>query len=266
MGVIGAAVFADLLDALAPYRADLVFVGGWVQALYLFELEGPDARVIRTTDIDLTLSRSLTAGDRLPLVTLLRDAGFSVTPIDDQSGLEVEKDSVDVDLLTEATDPRHAVDIEGQPGLRVFGYPHQTLLRENTRPIMVGPEVDAAFATYTEILVPTLPAYVTGKLLSSPRRTNGTKQAKDLAYVSELLAREPLRERITTGLPLLLERYPTERDLAEHSLRSVIANDRLIEAVAYQVIDASRFDVEDATPVAAQIKARFRRLLAEGWA
>jgi hypothetical protein len=125
LSVTGGAVFADLLGALAPYLADVVFVGGWVQALYLFELEGADARVIRTADIDLTLSSPLEAGDRPPLVDLLRDGGFEVETFDDESGLEIWKDSVDVDLLTEAPNPRKTVEIEGQSGLRVFGYPHQ---------------------------------------------------------------------------------------------------------------------------------------------
>ena len=265
MSVTGGAVLVDLLGTLAPYLTDVVFVGGWVQALYVFELEGTDARVIRTSDIDLTVSSRLEAGDRPPLVTLLRNGGFDVEAFDDESGLEIWKDSVDVDLLTEAPDPRKTVEIEGQSGLRVFGYPHQALLRENTRSMMVGPEIDESLTTHIEILVPTLPAYVTGKLLSSPRRSHRTKQAKDLAYISELMAREQLQQLITEDLPPLLRRYPTEGDLAEHSLRSALSDSRLLGDVAVQVIESSGFEVADDTPVRAQITARLSRLLAEGW-
>lgn len=76
-----------------------------------------------------------------------------------------------------APHPRNSVEIEGQSGLRVFGYPHQALLRQNTRSMMVGPGIDDSLTSLIEILVPTLPAYVTGKVLSSKHRTQPPKQA-----------------------------------------------------------------------------------------
>jgi len=263
--LVGGAVFADLLRALTPYRDDVVLVGGWVQALYVLELEGAGARVVRTSDIDLTISPTLEAGERPPLIDLLRAGGFKVDAYDGERGFEISKDDVDIDLLTEGPNPGEAVRIDGQPDLRVCGYPHQALLRENTRYILVGSEVDESLETPVEILIPTLPAYVMGKLLSSTRRSQRAKQAKDLAYVSELMARDDLRDRIVADLPPLLREYPNERELADQCLRSALNDDHLLSDVATQIIESSGFHVADDTPVRAQIKSRLTRLLTEGW-
>ena len=47
-------VFARTIRALQPYTHDVVFIGGWVHALYLAEANSPD-RPIRTEDIDVTI-------------------------------------------------------------------------------------------------------------------------------------------------------------------------------------------------------------------
>jgi hypothetical protein len=109
-----------------------------------------------------------------------------------------------------------AVEIAGQSGLRVFGYPHQNLLRDNAREMIVGPELDE-LVPRARILVPTLPAYVAGKLLSSAGRPTRAKRAKDLAYVSDLLSQEPMRTAIITELPALCMKYPKEAQLPAQS-------------------------------------------------
>ena len=265
MTLLGSSVFAELVRSLEPYLDEIVFVGGWVQALYVLEAEGRGGRVLRTTDIDLTLAPSVDRGERQPFLDLLRDAGFRVEAFDDQSGYEVSKDSIEIDLLAEGSAPGAPVRIEGQPDLRVFGYPNQTLLRTNHRTLWVGAEVDALLETPVGIRVPTLPAYTLGKLLSSGQRTNPGKQAKDLAYVSELMAREELATIIIEGLPNLIAAYPEQGRSARTWLTSALDDRRLIERVADQVIESSGFDVRDDTPVRAQILARLRRLMAEGW-
>ena len=121
MSMVGGDVFAHLVRTLGPYLGDVVFVGGWVQALYVLEAEGAGARVVRTSDIDVTLKSPLEAGDRAPLLDLLREGGFDVDAFDDASGFEISIDDVDVDLLTDAPTPGDPVRIEGQPDLRVFG-------------------------------------------------------------------------------------------------------------------------------------------------
>jgi hypothetical protein len=244
---------------------DVVFVGGWVQALYVLEAEGARARVLRTTDIDVTLASKIDAGGRPPLLDLLREAGFEVEAFDDVSGYEVTKDSIAVDLLAEGPSPGQPVRIDGQPDLRVFGYPYQALLRTNTRLIAVGPEVHESLTAPVAILVPTLPAYTLGKLLSSNQRTNRFKRAKDLAYLSELMGRDQLATQITEGLPEMIGAHAEESELAKECLESALRNEPLIADVAQQIIESSGYSVEDDTPVRAQIIARLRRLLGEGW-
>lgn len=264
MSRAGGAVFAELVRTLGPYLDDVVFVGGWVQALYVLDVEGADARVVRTTDIDLTLAKALDPGDRPPLLDLLREGGFSVAPFADGAGFEISKDTIDVDLLAEGSGDGDPVSIDGQPGLRAFGYPHQAMLRAHTREMIVGPEVHESLSPQ-RILVPTLPAYVLGKLLSSSLRTNPAKQAKDLVYVSELMAREALAESTIRGLPQMVRDHPDEGASARDHLSVAIDDERLIGEAAGQVVESSGYDLDDATPVQAQIRARLRRLLAEGW-
>ncbi|MDH3208009.1 MAG: nucleotidyltransferase domain-containing protein [Gemmatimonadota bacterium] len=264
MTPVGSAVFADLLRAIEPYLDDVVFVGGWVHALYVLEAEGSGARVIRTADIDVTLAPSLKAGDRPELIDLLKGGGFEVESFDADSGFKISKDSIDVDLLADAPSPRRPVEIAGQSGLRVFGYPHQALLRDNARRMLIGPDMDNALPN-AQILVPVLPAYVTGKLLSSSERSNRVKRAKDLAYLSDLMSRDSLRTEIVTDLPGLLAEYSGEARLAQRWLKSAITDEALIREVAGQVIEASGFGIEDDSTVRAQVKARLARLLAEGF-
>lgn len=264
MTLVGGSVFADLLRGLSPYLDEVVFVGGWVQVLYVLELEGSGARVIRTADIDLTLAPTLDHGERPPLLDLLRGAGFRVETFDDRSGYEVSKDSIEVDLLAEGTTPGDPVEIEGQPDLRVFGYPHQTLLRTNTRTMWVGLDVHESLTKPMAIRVPTLPAYTLGKLLSSAARGHPEKQAKDLAYVSELMARDSLATAILEGLPNMFRAYPEQGRSAKRWLEAALGDHNMIGRVADQLIESSGFDVRDDTPVRAQVTVRLRRLVGEG--
>jgi hypothetical protein len=83
--LFGSSVFAELIRSLEPYLDEIVFLGGWAQALYVLEAEGRGERVLRTTDIDLTLAPNLDRGERQPFLDLLRNAGFRVEAFDDQN-------------------------------------------------------------------------------------------------------------------------------------------------------------------------------------
>lgn len=265
MSLAGGSVFADLVRSLRPYLGEVVFVGGWVQALYVLEAEGSGARVVRTADIDLTLAPTLDLGDRPPLLDLLREGGFEVLAFDGESGYEVSKASIEVDLLAEGTEPGAPVRIEGQPDLRAFGYPHQGLLRAHTRRMLVGSSVHDSLKPPVEILVPTLPAYTIGKLLSSAHRHVRAKQAKDLVYVTELMAREPLATLIIEGIPQVIATHPDEGRTARQWLSAAMEDRRLIEDAARQVTESSGYGIEDESPMRAEIVTRLRRLSQEAW-
>lgn len=150
----GGAAFADLVRAMAPYVDEIVFIGGWVHALYLYELEGESATTVRTEDIDITLPSSLPSDFRPTLIELVREAGFDVRFYEGSSGLlEIYRDAVDLDLLTESGDFPGPVEIMGQPDLVVEGYPYLDVLRQNTRSMLVGPEVDESLDVGVRIRV-----------------------------------------------------------------------------------------------------------------
>ena len=265
--IAGGEVFGALVRALRPYANDIVYVGGWVHALYLLRAEGPTARTVMTGDVDLTLPGNLPAGRRPPLVELIRQAGFQVQPYDEASGLlEIYLGGMDLDLLTEAPSPRETVRIQGQSDLHVQGYPFQAMLRESSHVMLVGDEVDPAMVQPVEILIPTLPAYTVGKLLSMPLRTSRGKQAKDLVYVSEILARDQLREEVARGVHHLGEQYPREVREAGENLGRAIKDRTLVAAAARQLIEGSGYGLADPSPVRAGLLARLRRFHGECWA
>lgn len=263
--IAGGSVFADLIRALEPYLNEIVFVGGWAHALYLLEAEGEGAKTIGTYDIDITLPPALEASDRPPLIDLIRRAGFEVEAYDSASGLlEIYRDSIPLDLLTEASDPRQPIIITGQD-LVVQGYPHQEMLREQSRVMMVGIAVDESLDEHVPILVPSIPAYSLGKALSSASRTWTGKRAKDLVYLYELLRREAVRQDVVDGLGVLSGKYPERFASAGEYLRNATSDEQLLREVARQVIEASGFSIEDHTPLRAKVRATFRRFVSDGW-
>lgn len=260
----GGSVFGELVRAIKPYLSEVVFVGGWVQALYILEHSGSARGVVRTADIDLSLPHALDPGTRDPLSVLIARAGFEFQAVDGAGEvIEIFRDAVDLDLLAEAPSEKTPVEIEGQPDLRVAGYPHQALLRDNARWIEVGREIDPMMEPPESIRVPEIHAYSIGKLLSSARRTNEAKRAKDLVYLDGLLEREPLRVWITDSMPKLIEAYPEEVRLAGVWMERVLSDQRIGDEVAGQIISASGYGIEDPTPVRARVMARFKRFLAE---
>ena len=260
----GGPVFGELVRAIKPYLSEVAFVGGWVHALYILESDGSAHGVVRTADIDLSLPHELASGTRDPLSELIARAGFEIQAVDGAGEvIEIFRDSVDLDLLAEAPSERTPVEIVGQPDLRVSGYPHQDMLRESARWIEVGPDIDPKMEPPKSIRVPEVHAYSIGKLLSSARRTNDTKKAKDLVYLNGLLEREPLRALIEHSMPELTAAYPKEARLAKTWMEQVLNDQRIVENVADQIITASGFEIEDPTPVRVQVTARFRRFLVE---
>lgn len=61
MTTLAAQQFARVVIAMQPYVEDIVFVGGWVHALYLAEAN--DGGAVQTEDIDVTLPHTLLRGD-----------------------------------------------------------------------------------------------------------------------------------------------------------------------------------------------------------
>lgn len=105
--------------------------------------------------------------------------------------------------------------------------------------MLVGSSVDDSLKTSVEILVPTLPANTIGKLLSSAHRYVRAKQAKDLVYVTELMARDQLATLIIEGIPQVIANHPDEGRKARQWLSAAINDRHLIEEAASQVVESS---------------------------
>lgn len=266
MTTLAAQQFARVILALQPYVEDIVFVGGWVHALYLAEAE--EGRAVQTEDIDVTLPPVLPARDRAALLDLAADAGFLRDPISDMDGVapwmvyrNADGLTIPIDFLTEG-DPRRPVEIIGQGGLLAQGYPGQQMLLEASRWIEVGPELHALLEPPRRIRVPVLGAYVMQKAMSSAMRGSRTKAAKDLVYIFEILRHPQLGRGVAPEIRGLHSRYPLEFDQCAAALRIAVAMPAALRDIAEQLSESGRA-LGSSEGVAAMVEGRFRRLLAD---
>jgi hypothetical protein len=198
----------------------------------------------------------------------VRDAGFEIDDLDAATGLIAlwhpgpGGSVIDLDLLTDAPDPRTPIEISGQPGLVVPGYPDQHVLLENARWIEVGANLHPALDPPIRVRVPTLAAYVLVKALSSARRPGESKRAKDLVYLVEVVRDAEMRREVVEDMPGLAERHPAEYAGWRAALEAASADRRLLEEVAEQLLAQSRA-IGELSAVATYVAAQFRRLLAE---
>ena len=262
-------VFARTVLAFQPYAAEIVFIGGWVHALYLAEASSREEPVY-TTDIDVTIPHHLPLYDRPALLDLTERAGFEVEALGEAAGEPVlirqtgpTRDSIiDLDLLTEAPDARRTVVIDGQPDLAVQGYPGQDLLLRNARWMEVGPDIHPLLDPPRRIRVPTISAYVLQKAVSSTSRTRLEKQAKDLVYVFEILRHPALGADAMAGMAALAAAYPAEYRRGREGVERLLSNRFVLREAASQLILSNRAQGGE-TQVEAAIAARLRRFLGE---
>ena len=166
--------FARIIIASEPYHNDIVFVGGWVHALYLAEAN--ESGAIYTDDIDITVPATLLMNSRPALLALAEQAGFKRDEISDMGGAGVMMEylgksgtKIPLDFLTEGN-PRDPVTIVGQDGLVAQGYHGQQMLLNNSREIAVGVETHPLLDPTRRIRVPTLGAYADRRCRLPPGR------------------------------------------------------------------------------------------------
>jgi hypothetical protein len=259
--------FARVIIEMAPYADEIVFVGGWVHALYLAEANETEA--IGTEDIDITIPGTLLTRDRPTLLELAARAGFERDPISEMEGVapwmvytNEQGETIPIDFLTEG-DSRLPVPIVGQPGLSAQGYPGQNVLLQNTRPMSVGKEVHALLDPPRIIRVPMLGAYVLQKGISSSTRIHRVKRAKDLAYIHEIVRHPRLGAKVFEELPALRNRYPEEHSRWLQEIEVALATPAVLHDVAEELsLHGRSLGPPDA--IVRSISAWFRRLFAEG--
>ncbi len=259
--------FARVVVEMAPYAHEIVFVGGWVHALYLAEAN--EARTIRTDDVDITIPPVLLTGDRPTLLELAERAGFERDPLSDLEGATVMMaytnamgDTVPIDFLTEGQ-PREPVPIIGQRGLTAQGYPGQRMLLESTREMRVGTEIHPMLDPARTIRVPTLGAYVMQKGIASSSRTNPLKAAKDLVYLYEIVRHPNLGRTTFAETPMLRARYPEEHARWKSVLDAVVRTPATLRDICAELSESGRtYSAE--SDVRRGVIAYFTRLIAEG--
>ncbi len=259
--------FARVVVEMAPYAHDIVFVGGWVHALYLAEANETGA--IRTDDVDITIPHVLLTADRPTLLELAERAGFERDPISDLEGATVMMaytnaagETVPIDFLTEGQ-PRESVRITGQPGLTAQGYPGQRMLLENSREMRVGTEIHPLLDPPRTIRVPTLGAYVVQKGIASSTRTNPLKAAKDLVYLYEIVRHPHLGTVAFAETPVLQARYPAEHQRWKIVLEEALITPATMSNICDELLLSGR-SLGTEADVKRGVTAYFKRLIAEG--
>ncbi len=259
--------FARTIIAFEPYASQIVFIGGWVHAVYLADA-GAGERPVLTDDIDITIPPRLLAEGRPGLIELAGNAGFELDPISQMGGPVrliqpgLGDSIIDLDLITEAPNPGAAVVVDGQQGLVAQGFPWQQILLDNSDWKEVGREIHELLVPSKRIRVPTIHAYALHKGLSSITRTRLPKQAKDLVYLHEVLRHPVLGPAATRGLRELAVRYPDPWARWREHLVRVADNARILAEMADQLINADRAQ-GDRSVVSATVTARLKRVLAE---
>lgn len=254
-------VLARLLRAIEPYLNDVVLIGGWVHALYLQELD-PAPRSVRTTDVDLSIPRRLSANDRPPLLELVEEAGFEVEQIAGDTGLVlIRSGDVDLDILCDAESPSEIIPIEGQVGLSVQGYPYLDMLLDSSHPVTAGAKLHRSFEPPITLRIPTLPAYVLGKVLSAQGRTINRRRIKDLVYLYQTLTQRRLRTALTDGLQEHVREYPAAADAAVDALANLMEQTIVLRGAAEQLYELGT--LPPGQEALASLKAQMRRLQTE---
>ncbi len=259
------AAFAALVRHFEPYAREIVYIGGWVQALYLAEASSPE-RPVGTDDIDVTIPRRLLAQDRPALLQLAAEAGFDAYSYVHGDSIKLYRPGagdarISVDLMTDAPS-REIVAIDGQPDLLVDGYAGQRLLLENARWMEVGSAVHPSLSPSVRIRVPTLSAYVLQKGLASDGRKFFDKKAKDIVYIFQIIRHDALGPSAAAGMPALVTRYPQEWARWSTYIEALLTNQSLLRMIALQLIAAHGVrGTQD--EVMATVVARLRRFISE---
>lgn len=112
------------------------------------------------------------------------------------------------------------------------------------------------------IRVPTLPAYLLAKGLSSRTRTRLPKRAKDLVYLIEIVRHPVLGRAAVDGMRAMASSYPEEYARWRGYLAETLGNVPLLTEIAEQLILGHR-SIGERAAVVKTIAARLRRLLGE---
>jgi hypothetical protein len=191
------AALARLIQAIEPWRAHLVFVGGWGYRLYRFHplANAPTYPPLLTRDTDLAFAnRAPLAGD---IRSALAGAGF-VEELSGEHRPPVTRYTLgddDAGFYAEFLTPLRGSGVKrnGEPdatvskaGITAQKLRHLDILLVNPWLIRVGPDQEVPLPRPTDLSVPNPASFIVQKLLIQRDRTPG-KRAQDVLYIHDVL-------------------------------------------------------------------------------
>jgi hypothetical protein len=191
--------FARAVEALEPFREDLVFVGGWAHYLYTLRPEASPIAFepLRTEDADVATPAQLRRG-KPTIAACLLDAGFKQilssehTPPIAEYVLDDERSGFYLEFLTPLVGSEIKRGGRRAVSTMVGGVSAQTLRYLDvllTLPWHVTLDRNQGFPVVRPrmISIPNVAAYIVQKMLVLPKR-KPEKQAKDLLYIHDTFA------------------------------------------------------------------------------
>lgn len=191
------AAFARLIQAIEPWRAHLVLVGGWAHRLYRLHpmANVPGYQPLLTRDTDLAFANlAPLEGD---IKAALADAGFNeqlsgdhrppvahYTLGDDDAGFYAE-------FLTplQGSEVKRSGEADAtlsKAGITAQKLRHLDILLVNPWMIRVGPDQGVPLSRPIDLQVPNPASFIAQKLLIQSRRPPA-KRAQDLLYIHDVL-------------------------------------------------------------------------------
>jgi Nucleotidyltransferase len=235
------AALARLIQAVEPWRAHLVFVGGWAYRLYRFHplANAPTYSPLMTRDTDLAFAnRAPLAGD---IRSALAKAGFveelsgehrpavtRYTLADDDAGFYAEFLTPLVGRCVKRNGEQDAT--VSTAGITAQKLRHLDILLINPWLITVGLDQDVPLPRPTDLKVASPASFIVQKLLIQRDRTPG-KRAQDVLYIHDVLE-------------LFGGALPTLKALWEEEVRPALP-----AKTARQVVELSRESFSSVTDV-----------------
>lgn len=189
--------FARLIEAIRPWLAHIVIVGGWAHRLHRFHPLAIDQKYqpLRTKDVDLAFSPNAPLeGD---LSEALKQAGFEeglsgeVTPPVIHYRLADEDAGFFAEFLT--VKKGDGLKRDGKPDLTVSKagitaqkLRHLELLLEAPWTVRVSAETEIPVKSPVDLVVPNPASFIVQKLLIQKHR-DSEKQAQDVLYIHDTL-------------------------------------------------------------------------------
>lgn len=189
--------FARLVEAIRPWLAHVVIVGGWAHRLYRFHplATAQEYQPLRTRDVDLAFSpdapldgdlrealskagfKEELSGEYTPPVAHYRlgeeDAGFYAEFLTAKKGSGLRRDGQPDMTVSKA-------------GITAQKLRHLDLLLEAPWSVRIGPETKVPVERPADLLVPNPVSFIVQKLLIHKRR-DAEKKAQDILYIHDTL-------------------------------------------------------------------------------